>query len=152
MPLQSGFLPNGRIGNAQAQWTVARVEWKREGPLLGDYHQEPRSAIRPQKGQGTPTFRPRQLQKVTKRFYQEGHGVMKQYVIAMCFKLSNDYDYLDEGDIIRIDPVSGSFRCLYRKNSSTQYTPSYRTMRPLLFDVFTTTQEDRRLMVAQRGV
>jgi His-Xaa-Ser system radical SAM maturase HxsC len=33
------------------------------------------------------------------------------------FQISDDYDYLDEGDIIRIDSASGSFRCLYRKNS-----------------------------------
>lgn len=33
------------------------------------------------------------------------------------FQISDDHDYLDEGDIIRVDPVSGSFRCLYRKNS-----------------------------------
>ena len=33
------------------------------------------------------------------------------------FKISDDHDYLQEGDIIRLDPVTGSFRCLYRKNS-----------------------------------
>lgn len=33
------------------------------------------------------------------------------------FQIADDHDYLDEGDIIRVDSVSGSFRCLYRKNS-----------------------------------
>jgi len=33
------------------------------------------------------------------------------------FKISDDYDYLDEGDIVRLDSESGSLRCLYRKNS-----------------------------------
>lgn len=33
------------------------------------------------------------------------------------FKISDDHDYLDEGDIIRLDPVSGSYGCLYRRNS-----------------------------------
>jgi His-Xaa-Ser system radical SAM maturase HxsC len=33
------------------------------------------------------------------------------------FKISDEYDYLDEGDVIRLDSRSGSFRCLYRKNS-----------------------------------
>ena len=33
------------------------------------------------------------------------------------FQISEDHDYLDEGDIIRLDSTSGSFRCLYRKNS-----------------------------------
>ena len=33
------------------------------------------------------------------------------------FQISDAHDYLGEGDIIRVDPVSGSFRCLYRKNS-----------------------------------
>src|SRR5262245_27499832 len=33
------------------------------------------------------------------------------------FRISDEYDYLDEGDIIRLDSQSGSFRCLYRKNS-----------------------------------
>jgi len=33
------------------------------------------------------------------------------------FELSADYEYLDEGDILRLDPVAGSMRCLYRRNS-----------------------------------
>lgn len=33
------------------------------------------------------------------------------------FELSADYDYLDEGDILRVEPASGSMRCLYRRNS-----------------------------------
>lgn len=33
------------------------------------------------------------------------------------FKISDDYDYLDEGDIVRLDPASGSFTCLYRRSS-----------------------------------
>ena len=33
------------------------------------------------------------------------------------FELSDDYEYLDEGDILRVDPASGSMRCLYRRNS-----------------------------------
>lgn len=33
------------------------------------------------------------------------------------FKISDDHDYLEEGDIIRLDSVSGAFRCLYRKSS-----------------------------------
>jgi len=33
------------------------------------------------------------------------------------FNISDDHDFLDEGDIIRLDSVSGSYRCLYRKNS-----------------------------------
>ncbi len=31
--------------------------------------------------------------------------------------ISNDYDYLSEGDIIRLDPVTGSMRSLFRRNS-----------------------------------
>lgn len=34
------------------------------------------------------------------------------------FKISDDYDYLDDGDIIRLDSASGSFSCLYRKSST----------------------------------
>ena len=33
------------------------------------------------------------------------------------FEVGNEYEYLDEGDIIRLDPNSGSMRCLYRRNS-----------------------------------
>ncbi|MBI4001326.1 MAG: His-Xaa-Ser system radical SAM maturase HxsC [Nitrospira defluvii] len=33
------------------------------------------------------------------------------------FEVSDDYEYLDEGDILRVDPASGSMRCLYRRNS-----------------------------------
>jgi len=33
------------------------------------------------------------------------------------FHVSDDYDYLNEGDIIRLNPSSGSMRSLYRKNS-----------------------------------
>src|SRR5207245_4033214 len=33
------------------------------------------------------------------------------------FQISDDYDYLTEGDIIRLDPSSGSFNSLYRRNS-----------------------------------
>src|SRR5437867_11149339 len=33
------------------------------------------------------------------------------------FHVSDDYDYLNEGDIIRLDSASGEMRCLYRKNS-----------------------------------
>lgn len=33
------------------------------------------------------------------------------------FQIADDHDYLDEGDIIRVDSVSGSFLCLYRMNS-----------------------------------
>lgn len=33
------------------------------------------------------------------------------------FKISDEHDYLDEGDIIRLDPASGAFNCLYRKSS-----------------------------------
>src|SRR5207245_5267659 len=33
------------------------------------------------------------------------------------FRISTEYDYLDEGDIIRLDPSSGSFNSLYRRNS-----------------------------------
>jgi His-Xaa-Ser system radical SAM maturase HxsC len=33
------------------------------------------------------------------------------------FHVSDDYDYLKEGDIIRLDPSSGSMRSLYRKSS-----------------------------------
>jgi His-Xaa-Ser system radical SAM maturase HxsC len=33
------------------------------------------------------------------------------------FHVSDDYDYLNEGDIIRLNPSSGSIRSLYRKNS-----------------------------------
>ncbi|UVT21137.1 MAG: His-Xaa-Ser system radical SAM maturase HxsC [Nitrospira sp.] len=33
------------------------------------------------------------------------------------FLLSNDYDYLDEGDILRLDPNTGAMRCLHRRNS-----------------------------------
>lgn len=33
------------------------------------------------------------------------------------FELSDDYEYLDEGDILRVDPAPGSMRCLYRRNS-----------------------------------
>ena len=33
------------------------------------------------------------------------------------FTISPAYDYLDDGDIIRLDAASGSFSCLYRKSS-----------------------------------
>jgi len=33
------------------------------------------------------------------------------------FELSDEYDYLDEGDILRVDPASGSMSCLYRRKS-----------------------------------
>jgi His-Xaa-Ser system radical SAM maturase HxsC len=33
------------------------------------------------------------------------------------FELSDGYKYLDEGDILRVDPGSGSMRCLYRRKS-----------------------------------
>lgn len=33
------------------------------------------------------------------------------------FMLANDYDYLEEGDILRLDPNTGAMRCLYRRNS-----------------------------------
>lgn len=33
------------------------------------------------------------------------------------FLLSNDYDYLNEGDILRLDPNTGAMRCLHRRNS-----------------------------------
>ena len=33
------------------------------------------------------------------------------------FQISDDYDYLNEGDIIRLDPATGSMRSLYRRNS-----------------------------------
>jgi His-Xaa-Ser system radical SAM maturase HxsC len=33
------------------------------------------------------------------------------------FILGSDYDYLDEGDVLRLNPSSGSMRCLYRRNS-----------------------------------
>ncbi len=33
------------------------------------------------------------------------------------FLLANDYDYLEEGDILRLDPNTGAMRCLYRRNS-----------------------------------
>ena len=33
------------------------------------------------------------------------------------FQISEAYDYLDEGDIIRLDPASGAMRSLYRRNS-----------------------------------
>lgn len=39
------------------------------------------------------------------------------YESADVFKLSPDYDYLDEGDILRVDPGFGSMRCLYRRQS-----------------------------------
>jgi len=34
------------------------------------------------------------------------------------FQVSDDFSYLDDGDIIRLDSSSGSMRCLYRKSSS----------------------------------
>lgn len=33
------------------------------------------------------------------------------------FTISAAHDYLDDGDILRLDPSSGAFSCLYRKNS-----------------------------------
>jgi His-Xaa-Ser system radical SAM maturase HxsC len=33
------------------------------------------------------------------------------------FQLSSDYDYLGEGDIVRLDPAAGVMRCLYRRGS-----------------------------------
>src|SRR5882762_5548978 len=33
------------------------------------------------------------------------------------FQISDDYDYLHEGDILRLDPATGSMRSLYRRNS-----------------------------------
>jgi len=38
-------------------------------------------------------------------------------VASDVFQISDDYDYLDEGDIIRLDPVTGAMRSLYRRNS-----------------------------------
>jgi His-Xaa-Ser system radical SAM maturase HxsC len=33
------------------------------------------------------------------------------------YELGKEYDYLNEGDILRLHPQSGSMRCLYRRNS-----------------------------------
>src|SRR4026207_2567051 len=33
------------------------------------------------------------------------------------YEVGEEYDYLNEGDIIRLGPESGSMRCLYRRNS-----------------------------------
>src|SRR6185436_17077647 len=39
------------------------------------------------------------------------------YAGSDVFTISAAYDYLDDGDIIRLDSVSGSFSCLYRRSS-----------------------------------
>lgn len=36
---------------------------------------------------------------------------------ADCFQLSAEYAYLEDGDIVRLDPNAGLMRCLYRKRS-----------------------------------
>lgn len=33
------------------------------------------------------------------------------------FQISDDYNYLDEGDILRLDSASGAMRCLYRRSA-----------------------------------
>lgn len=43
------------------------------------------------------------------------HGA--QQLNSDVFALGNDYDYLRDGDVLRLDPSTGSMRCLYRKNS-----------------------------------
>lgn len=45
------------------------------------------------------------------------HHCQESYGGSDVFQITDEYDYLDEGDILRLDPASGSFRCLYRKNS-----------------------------------
>ena len=39
------------------------------------------------------------------------------------FQISDDYNYLDEGDILRLDSTSGAMRCLYRRSTGqTRYS------------------------------
>src|SRR5438874_765743 len=39
------------------------------------------------------------------------------YIGSDIFTVSSAYDYLDDGDIIRLDSASGSFSCVFRKHS-----------------------------------
>ena len=75
-PLRGGFLPNGRLGNAQAQWKVARVECKREESLFGDYYQKPQSATPSQKKQSTPASDYRTYKWVQGCLVKRDHGRM----------------------------------------------------------------------------
>ena len=34
------------------------------------------------------------------------------------FEIEKDYEYLSDGDIMRLDPSTGTMRCLYRRNSN----------------------------------
>lgn len=47
---------------------------------------------------------------------KEGHPDMQQEGSDM-FRLGEEFDYLGEGDIICLDPNSGTVRCLYRRKS-----------------------------------
>lgn len=40
-----------------------------------------------------------------------------QHLDADVFELGSDYEYLCDGDVLRLDASSGAMRCLYRKNS-----------------------------------
>jgi His-Xaa-Ser system radical SAM maturase HxsC len=46
-----------------------------------------------------------------------GKGYIAESSESDVFELSEEFEYLDEGDIIRVDPASGSMRCLYRRKS-----------------------------------
>ena len=55
------------------------------------------------------------------------------------FQISDDYNYLDEGDILRLDSASGAMRCLYRRSAPIKLDTPHRAMQSLLSHVFAAT-------------
>ncbi|WHZ16622.1 MAG: His-Xaa-Ser system radical SAM maturase HxsC [Nitrospira sp.] len=55
--------------------------------------------------------------KEYKAIFCRGAAVPESSHQTDVFRLTGEYDYLDEGDIVKVDPMSGSFRCLYRRGS-----------------------------------
>jgi His-Xaa-Ser system radical SAM maturase HxsC len=52
-----------------------------------------------------------------KALFYRGMGSSDLSCRSDVFRLAGEYDYLDEGDIVKVDSTSGSFRCLYRRAS-----------------------------------
>lgn len=52
-----------------------------------------------------------------KAILKKGKGCHTGILGSDVFELAEDFTYLDEGDILRVDPASGAMRCLYRRNS-----------------------------------
>ena len=52
-----------------------------------------------------------------KAIFYCGSGPLQMAFETDVFRLTSEYDYLDDGDIVKVDPSSGSFRCLYRRAS-----------------------------------